>query len=253
MSRQPKTYTCEGCGVTAPPKGQRALRREEGWVITLSNEFYCPVCGPIYKSTARKGKRGSKKVDSEYAAWLRKEMSNRRCSQSRLARILKVTHRTVNNWYHGAIEPSPDNKKRITKALATQDTVPTSGFGKWLLDSLAEINISQRELARRLGVNSRSVNYWCWGMNCPNEVHLAAIKDVLAEEALKDTDVIFPPLRFAHSSCNGCAKRKECSRRVNQGWPMMCEPLNEDDIDVATHNSILQEIIWWKDLSAFLI
>ena len=248
MSRQPKTYTCEKCGVTAPPKSQRALRQEEGWVITLSGKFYCPVCGPIYKSTARKGKRGSKKAESEYAMWLRKELSNRRCSQSRLARILKVAHHTVNNWYHGVVEPTPDNKERIKDALATCDTVPTSGFGKWLLDNLAEINMSQRELARRLGVNSRSVNYWCWGMNCPNEEHLAAIKDVLAEEALKDADAIFPPLRFAHSSCNGCAKRKECSGRVGRGLPMMCEPLDEDELFVAAINGLSQEVVWWKKI-----
>jgi len=253
MSRKPQAYTCKQCGVTAPPKKQRALRKEEGWVITLSGDFYCSVCGPIYKSTARKGKRESKKVNSEYAAWLRQEMSERRCSQSRVARILKVTHRTANNWYHGVVEPTPDNKERIKDALATCDTIPTSEFGKWLLDNLAEINMAQRELARRIGVNSRSVNYWCWGMCCPSEAHLAAIKDILAEEtALKDASVLFPPLRFAHSSCVGCAKRKECSDRVGRGLPMMCEPLNEDDLFVAAINGLSQEVVWWKDLSVSL-
>ena len=63
-----------------------------------------------------------------------------------------------------------------------------ANYQKAILDLRAKLNISQTELAKKLGVAFASVNRWENGVRPPSKLHLQQLINILKENDIKVED-----------------------------------------------------------------
>jgi transcriptional regulator with XRE-family HTH domain len=91
---------------------------------------------------------------------LKKRRLDLSLTQKEVARELGVNFRTYENWEQGKYEPEVRFFPALIRFLGFDPTPPPATFGERIAAARRRDGLSQRELARRLGLDPATV--WAW-------------------------------------------------------------------------------------------
>lgn len=117
-------------------------------------------------------------------------------SQKNLARMLGVKQSTISIWENAYSSPSQSMQKRIEYRLKMDsDTLPTradeQSVVRWITSRRLQLNLSQKELAQKLGVSTTVVSLWETGQTKPSKSTQKKIFEVLGHTS--DGETILEP------------------------------------------------------------
>ena len=117
-------------------------------------------------------------------------------SQKNLARMLGVKQSTISIWENAYSSPSQSMQKRIEYRLKMDsDTLPTradeQSVVRWITSRRLQLNLSQKDLAQKLGVSTTVVSLWETGQTKPSKSTQKKIFEVLGHTS--DGETILEP------------------------------------------------------------
>ncbi len=117
-------------------------------------------------------------------------------SQKDLARMLGVKQSTISIWENAYSSPSQAMQKRIEYRLKMDsDTLPTradeQSVVRWITSRRLQLNLSQKDLAQKIGVATSVVSQWETGQTKPSKTTLKRVFEVLGHTA--DGETILEP------------------------------------------------------------
>jgi transcriptional regulator with XRE-family HTH domain len=121
--------------------------------------------------------------------------------------------------------------------------------GEWIAEELAARDLMFSELARSIGVAISTVSRWCRGEWEPSDDNFERAKKALSKVC---PALLLPPNYGCIEDipeCEQCEYAKQCKRRVLADYPCMCEALDRMELDRAAHVGVLQELVWWREIS----
>jgi transcriptional regulator with XRE-family HTH domain len=121
-------------------------------------------------------------------------------------------------------------------------------LSRWIQKNLVKHGWCKYELAEMVGCTASTVSAWCRGRQSPHPRNLARLEGLFGEPFPEDERPT--PVVLQNRWCEACEYKDECLARALQGWPVLCEKLSLDDLVVAKHRGVLNEIVWWRDVDA---
>lgn len=121
-------------------------------------------------------------------------------------------------------------------------------LSRWIRRNLAEHNLTQSELACLVSVTPGTLSAWLHRKQAPHPRNLAKLEAVFGERFTGDAKPT--PVALQGRGCENCENDDECLARALRGWPVLCEKPCRDDLLIAKHREVLDEVIWWREVDA---
>jgi transcriptional regulator with XRE-family HTH domain len=99
---------------------------------------------------------------------LKKRRYSLRQHQRHVAKLLGVSPETVYNWEHNRSAPSLHHIPKVIEFLGYDPYTIKEGLGESIIQARRALGMTQKELARRLGVDPGTLGKWERGERKPN-------------------------------------------------------------------------------------
>lgn len=119
-------------------------------------------------------------------------------SQKNLARMLGVKQSTISIWENAYSSPSDSMQKRIEKRLKMDEAdLPTRAdeqkIVRWITSRRLQMNLTQKELAKKLNVSTTVISLWETGQIVPSSDTYNRLSEVLGNEEGSDGKIFLEP------------------------------------------------------------
>ncbi len=114
---------------------------------------------------------------------IRKSRLNQGLTQRQVAGIIGVNKGTIGNWEIGVTQPAVHCISKIIDFLGYAPYCPPKSLGERLIQARKSLGLTQKQLAKILGVDPTSIRDWECGVHKPVKKSLKIIQKFFLEHA----------------------------------------------------------------------
>jgi transcriptional regulator with XRE-family HTH domain len=138
-----------------------------------------PFCHAEVRSTKPKPDRYPKQLNT-LGDHLRARRIDRGLLQKQISEQIGVSGMTITNWERNATHPPVQYLPAIYRFLGYDPSAPALSLPERLVAARRRLGLTQREMARRMGIDPSTLQDWESGLHMPQKRNLSAISEWLA-------------------------------------------------------------------------